>query len=76
MTDSKVLQALLDGQNDIKENLKSVEKRVNEVEKNLESRIDNLGMDLANLADDAPTRNEFEILEKKVEKLEKQGVPA
>lgn len=72
MADNKILQAILDGQVQIREDVKRVEKKVGEVEKNLESRIDKLGFQLANLEDDAPTIEEFDLLEKRVEKIEKR----
>lgn len=50
MSDTKMLQSLLDGQNSIKENIKEVKK---EVKKN-GGRIDKLGMQLAELSDDSP----------------------
>ena len=67
MADNKILQALLDGQVRLGEDLKRVER-------NLENRIDNLGLQIANLEDDAPTVEEFDQLEKRVEKLENQAV--
>lgn len=51
MSDSNVLQAILNGQNEIKENLKRVEKKVEENG----TRINNLGLQIASLEDDAPT---------------------
>jgi len=74
-----MLQAILDGQNAIKEELKSDIKRLEEkvdkntvtIEKNGE-RIDKIGLQLAELADDAPTIDEFEKLEKRVSTLELQ----
>ena len=74
MSDTKMLQAILDGQSAIKEELKSDIKRLEEkVDKNTEAierngeRIDKLGIQLSELADDAPTVDEFEKLEKKGE---------
>ena len=79
MSDTKMLQAILDGQNAIKEELKSDIKRLEEkVDKNTEAiekngkRIDKIGLQLAELADDAPTVDEFENLEKRVSTLEIQ----
>ena len=68
MADTKMLQAILDGQTTIKEDIKEVKE---EVKKNGE-RIDKLGMQLAELEDDAPTIDEFEKLEKRVSTLELQ----
>ncbi len=76
MADTKILQAILDGLNQISEELKSfktdVSKRFDEVDK----RVDKLGLQIANLEDDAPTVKEFDGLEKRVEKLEKHFISA
>ena len=72
MADTKILQALLGGQVQIRDDLKRVEKKVEENG----TRIDKLGMQIASLEDDAPTISEFDGLEKRVEKLEKQFVSA
>lgn len=53
-----------------------LEAKISKVERNLiklTKRIDNLGRQLAYLEDDAPTREEFDNLSKRVEKME-QGV--
>ncbi len=63
MSDTKVLQAILDGQTQIREDLKKIEK-------NLGDRIDKVGLQVANLEDDCPTNDEFTSLEKRVKKLE------
>jgi len=47
---------------------KSVDLRFDKTDK----RIDKLGLQLANLEDDAPTTEEFEGLEKKVVKIQKR----
>lgn len=82
MPDTKMLQAIIiDGQKAIKEELKGDIKKVGKdvlrveekVDKNGE-RIDKLGLELAELQDDAPTVDEFEGLERRVGKLEKQTV--
>lgn len=81
MSDTKMLQAIINGQSSIKSELltkiESVAKKVDEVkdelkltEKRLTKRIDRLGFDLAELSDDAPTVDEFDKLEKRVSKLE------
>lgn len=81
MTDTKRLQAILDGQSAIKEELgskiekvgqrlKSLEDKVDKLDRNLTSRIDKLGLQIANLEDDAPTIGEFDDLEKRVTDLE------
>lgn len=42
-------------------------------EKNLTSRIDKIGKQQAYLEDDAPTREEFDKLEKRVDKIESKA---
>jgi polyhydroxyalkanoate synthesis regulator phasin len=82
MSDTKMLQAILDGQSAIKEELKAdigklgnrvasleakVDKGFEGVDKRLvevNERIDKLGLQIANLEDDAPTVEEFDALEK------------
>lgn len=63
MSDTKILQSILDGQKEIKDAV--LENR---------KRIDKIGLDLAQLSDDAPTIKEFDDLEKRVSKLENQIV--
>ena len=72
MADNKILQAILDGQVAVREDLKRVEKKVEENG----TRIDKLGLQIANLEDDAPTIAEFDGLEKRVEKLESHVISA
>jgi len=72
MTDTKMLQMVLDGQVEIKQDLKRIEKKVDENG----NRIDKIGLQLAELEDDAPTIKEFDKLEKRVTKLESQAASA
>lgn len=72
MADTKVLQAILDGQVSIREDIKRLESKVDQGFKNVNERIDNVGLSVANLEDDAPTVEEFDHLEKRVGKLEQQ----
>ena len=74
MSDTKILQAILDGQVKIREDIQSLDKKIEGVETRLTQRIDNLGESLAYLEDDAPTREEHDNLEKRVEKIEKSLV--
>ena len=71
MSDTKLIQAVLDRVTKIDEKVdkgfKEVNKRFDEVDK----RIDKIGLGLAQLSDDAPTIEEFDGLEKRVGKLEK-----
>ena len=78
MSDTKILQAILDSQKAIKEELKGdigkVGKDILRVEKKVDrngERIDKLGLQLARLEDGAPTVEEFDNLDKRMGKLEK-----
>jgi len=79
MSDTKILQAILDGQRAIKEELlgkiDKVDKKVDIVKVEVlenRKRLDKIGYNLAVLSDDAPTIEEFDNLEKRVSKLENQ----
>lgn len=93
----KMLQAIINGQSALKQELSSkidkvdqkleklgdrlegridsLETRVDKVEKNLTERLDKIGRQLAYLEDDAPTREEYDQLEKRVDKLEQKVIP-
>jgi len=73
VSESTVLQAILDGQTVIRNDIKRIEGRLDKTEERLVERIDKLGLQIANLEDDAPTIEEFEKLEKRVSKLERQA---
>ena len=70
MSDTKLLQTILDKvktvDNKVDKGFKGIKKEVVVNRK----RIDKLGLQLAELADDAPTVKEFDSLEKRVSKLE------
>ncbi len=70
MSDTKLLQAILDKvktvDNKVDKGFKGIKKEV----VNNRKRIDKLGLQLAELADDAPTVEEFDKLDKRVTKLE------
>ena len=77
----KMLRVIINGQSAMKEELlgeiRKVDKKVNKldskidgVEKRLTERIDKIGLQVARLEDDAPTRDEFDNLEKRVTKVE------
>lgn len=71
MTDTKMLQILISGQEVIRKDLKD---GFSEVKKGLDEnnkRLDKIGLRLAKLEDDTPTIDEFENLEKRVKKVEK-----
>jgi len=85
MSDTKILQAILDGQRSLKEELSGkidkvdikvdeVKGEIKETRSNLTERMDKLGLQIARLEDDAPTIEEFDDLEKRVSKLENQVV--
>ena len=83
----KMLRAIINGQSSMKtellDKINSVDKKltgkidgldlkIDKVEKNLTKRIDKIGLRLANLEDDAPTRDEFDKLEVRVDKVERK----
>ena len=69
MSDTKLLQSLVDGQRELKTLIKDTKKEV----KSNGKRIDKLGLNLAELADDAPTIEEHDDLKERVDKLENQA---
>lgn len=70
----KMLQAIINGQSTFRQEVLSkidkldakLTKKIDQVEENLTNRMDKLGKQLAYLEDDAPTREEFDDLEKRV----------
>lgn len=72
MSDTKMLQALLDGQAATRQDIKEVKEGLKQTEGRLTARIDKLGMQIARLEDDSPTIEEFDVLDKRVLKLESQ----
>lgn len=54
------------------EKVNKLDKKVDNVEKNLTKRIDKLGLQIARLEDDAPTRDEFDGLEERVVQVEQK----
>lgn len=80
MSDTKMLQALLDGQAVIRKDISTtrgdihgVKEELKQTEGRLTARIDKLGMQIARLEDDSPTIEEFDALNKRVLKLESQA---
>ncbi|MFH1970956.1 MAG: hypothetical protein ABIJ05_01035 [Patescibacteria group bacterium] len=71
MSDTKLIQAVLDKVIKIDEKVDRGFKDIKKEVINNRKRIDRLGLDLAVLQDDAPTIEEFDNLEKRVGKLEK-----
>ena len=49
--------------------------RIDSVEENLTKRLNKIGKQLAYLEDDAPTREEFDSLEKRVDKIDQTATP-
>lgn len=74
MSDTKLLQTILDNLNLVDKKVEEVKDEIVETRKSLTLRIDKLGLQIANLEDDAPTVEEFDSLEKRVSKLESQAV--
>lgn len=70
--DTKMLQLVLDGQSEIRKDIKKLEGKLEKKIDENGNRIDKLGKQLAYLEDDAPTRKEYDKLEKRVSKLETQ----
>lgn len=68
--DTKMLQAILDGQKALADKIDKVDKKVDVGFKNVNERLDKQGSQLAYLEDDAPTSDEFKKLKKRVVKLE------
>lgn len=74
MSDTKLLQSILNGQASIREDIKRVEKKVDNGFEKVNTRINKLGLQISGLEDDSPTIEEFDNLEKRVERLEKQQI--
>ena len=74
MSDKKILQAILDKVMSVDSKVDSLGKELKDTEKRLTNRIDKLGLELAELSDDAPTVEELDTLEKRVTKLETSTV--
>lgn len=86
---NKMLRTIINGQSVFRQEvlgridkldkkIDGVEERLNEridgAEKRLTNRIDKLGKQLAYLEDDTPTREEFDKLDKRVNKLEQKTI--
>ena len=82
----KMFQAIINGQSSLKEDLlteiKKVDKKLDDFRKEnkldhekINKRMDKLGEQLAYLEDDAPTREEFDELNERVDNLEIQVTP-
>lgn len=76
MSDTKLIQAVLDKVSSVDKRVSTLDKKVDDVKKevvNNGKRIDKLGLQIAQLEDDAPTNDEFDKLTKRVTKLETQA---
>lgn len=69
----KVDKKLSDRIDGIDQKVDGLSQKVDKVEKNLIKRMDKLGNQLAYLEDDAPTREEFDDLEKRVGNVEQKS---
>ena len=67
-----MLQVIIDGQKKIRQEVGVIKKEMREGFVKMNKRVDKIGSQLAYLEDDAPTREESEVLEKRVGKLETQ----
>lgn len=83
VNDRKILQGVVSGIGQIHEELKLVRKEMKDGDEKLReemkegfekvnSRLDKLGFSLAELEDDAPTREEFDELSERVDKIQHQ----
>ncbi len=74
MTDTKVLQSILDNVITIKNDIKALDKKLSNKIDKVDKRVDKLGKSLAYLEDDAPTREEHDNLDKRVTKIERKSI--
>lgn len=58
------------------EKFDSLREEMHKIEINLTQRINNIGKQTAYLEDDTPTRDEFDKLEKRVDKIESKSASA
>lgn len=83
---TKMLQAILNGQGATNQRIDKLDKKVDalktelkteikEAREDLTKRIDKIGTQLAYLEDDTPTREEFDKLEKRVNRVEQKVIP-
>lgn len=76
MTDTSILQAILDKVTAIESKVNSLESRIESGFRAVTERLDKIGLGLAELEDDTPTVEEFNNLEKRVGKIEKKFASA
>lgn len=73
MSDTKILQAVLDKVTNVEKKVNDGFKEANVKLVRLEERLDKLGLQIANLEDDSPTIEDLDNLEKRVSVLEQQS---
>lgn len=73
---SSFRQEVLGNIDKLDKKIDKVDLKIDKVEKNLTDRMDKIGKQLAYLEDDTPTREEFDGLEKEVEKIKLSTAPA
>jgi hypothetical protein len=71
MTTKDMLQVLIVGQNELKEELAVLREETKDGFRETHERLDKQGRQLAYLDDDAPTREEHDGLVERVEKVQK-----
>lgn len=79
MNSKQLLELLVENQTTVQKNLNRMEGDLSDIKNDLRriegkidsngQRLDTLGLQLAELEDDSPTRDEFELLEQKVSTL-------
>lgn len=77
----KMLRIIINGQSSFRQEVlkrfddleKTLTEKIDKVDIKLTTRIDKIGKQLAYIEDDAPTREEFGKLEKRVDKLEQKS---
>ena len=60
----------------VDQKIDSLNEKIDRVETNLTNRIDKLGLQIAKLEDDTPTKEEFDGLEDRVASLDQTAAPA
>ena len=76
MSDTKMLQTILDKVSSVDNSVSTLDKKVDEGFQRVNERLDKIGLAVAHLEDDTPTIEEFDNLEKRVGRLEKRQIPA
>ena len=69
---SAMKQELLSKIDSVDKKVEGLDKKIDGVEERLTKRFDKIGLSVARLEDDAPTRDEHDKLEKRVTKIERK----